>query len=115
MFKFSETVMRLRLAVRAVAEGDLIELLAAIDKSPAPSIYRALLLQLLDRLMQGRPAPRPCEGCGKWFFETENESTAVHRSGWKRRDARFHSCRCMKATHERKRRARLRAEPANGS
>jgi hypothetical protein len=114
MFKFSETVLRLRYAVRDVEEGDLVGLLAAIDTSPAPSIYRALLLQLLDRLMQGRPAPRPCEGCGKWFFETDNESTAIHRTGWKRRDARFHSYRCMKAAHERRRRARLRAEAATG-
>jgi hypothetical protein len=111
-FKFSWTVLQLRYAARAVEERNLIALLAAIDQSPAPSIYRALLLQLLDRFMEGRPAPRPCEGCGKWFFETENESTAVHRSGWKRRDARFHSSRCMKAAHERKRRARLKADSA---
>jgi hypothetical protein len=113
VFDFSETVFRLRLAVSDAEKGDLIGLLAAIDNSPAPSIYRALLLQLLDRFMDGRPAPRPCEGCGKWFFETENESTAVHRAGWKRRDARFHSSRCMKAAHERKRRARLKAEASN--
>jgi hypothetical protein len=112
MFNFSETVMRLRYAVEDVKEGDLISLVAALDESPAPSLYRALLLQLLDRLVEGRPAPRPCEGCGKWFFETENESTAVHRTGWKRRDARFHSYRCMKAAHERKRRARLKDRSA---
>jgi hypothetical protein len=63
------------------------------------------------RFKSGRPDFAVCSV----VLETENESTAVHRTGWKRNDARFHSYRCMKAAHERKRRARLKDQSATTS
>lgn len=109
--QFSFAVSRLRSAAR-LPVGDpetTPELLLLIDESPAGSLYRALLLQLLQRSLSGLGGPKECAGCGRWFFETADPSTAVHRPGWKRRDAKYHSKACMKAAAERRRRARLRA------
>jgi hypothetical protein len=111
VFNFSFAVGRLRYAAR-LADGNanaLPELLLLLDESPAPSLYRALLLQILQRVLRGEAAPRPCAGCGRWFFETSDASTAVHRTGWKRRDAKYHSKACLKAASERRRRARIAA------
>lgn len=81
--------------------------LEALDESPRDSLYRALVLQLL-RSYQRPPFPLPCAGCGKWFRETEEETAAIHRRGWKRADAKYHSARCRKAALERDRRARVK-------
>ena len=110
MFRFSWPAHEVKLAVHALRNNDLVEIFRRVDLSPAPSLYRALLLYVLGLALAGDHAPRSCEGCGKWFFETENASTAVHRTGWKRKDAKYHSVKCMKAASERRRRARKRAQ-----
>jgi hypothetical protein len=114
MFRFSDVAHRVRDAVTALRDGDLVSIFREVDTSPTPSLYRALLLYVLGLALSGEQAPRQCAGCGKWFFETENVSTAVHRTGWKRRDAKYHSVKCMKAAAERRRRARKR-EAASSS
>lgn len=109
-YRFSDPARTIRRIVGQTAEsreGALLSAIGALDGSPCPSLYRALLIQLIADLVGGK-VPRRCAGCGKWFTETENESQAVHRQGWKRADARYHSRRCMKAARERERRARLR-------
>jgi len=81
--------------------------LVAFDNSPANSLYRARVIQLLLSLLQP-PFPRRCIGCGGWFRETETESQAIHGRGWKRYEAQYHNERCRKAAGERRRRARKR-------
>lgn len=87
----------------------IVSCFAAIERAPARTLYRALLLQFMGHLLSGNPVHR-CEGCGRWFSFTEDETQARHREGWKRRDARYHSRACLKATSERRRRARLREQ-----
>jgi len=119
VFNFSEAAQRLRYAARLPLDDPetIPALLLLIDESPAPSLYRALLLQLLERAFAGLGGPKECAGCHRWFFETSNPSTAVHQAGWKRRDAKYHSTACMKAAAERRRRARIakaRQAPVSG-
>jgi hypothetical protein len=107
---FSEPVLRLRQVVEVMESGDPTALpgcLQLIDESPKGTLYRALLLDLLERILQAE-RPRRCAGCGKWFVLTEDASQATHRRGWKRRDSRYHSARCRKAALERERRRRMR-------
>jgi hypothetical protein len=108
--QFSEAVARLHSVARRGKTDPLDGVVACfgqVERTPGRSLYRALLLQLLGHLLGGTPV-RECEGCGRWFSFTEDETQARHREGWKRRDAKFHSRACLKATSERRRRARLR-------
>ena len=113
MFQFSWVVADLTYVTdTATSLGEEVAFLACLDRldeSPRDSLYRALMLQLL-RSYQAPPYPRRCVGCGKWFRETEDETTAIDGRGWKRGDSRYHSARCRKAALERGRRARLREE-----
>lgn len=115
-YLFSEPVYRIRHAVKS-AEADpatgLANTFELVDQTPKGSLFRALLLQLLLRLLEQR-APRQCEGCDAGS-RTEDDSSARVKSGWKRSDARYHSRRCLKAAKERERRARLKlgSQPAS--
>jgi hypothetical protein len=113
-YNFSEPVSILHLVAQAGKEDHLTGIatcLGQIELSPPRTLYRALLLQLLDHFLSGNPL-RPCEGCGRWFVFTEDSSQARHREGWKRRDARYHSRACLKRTSERRRRAKMREQHA---
>jgi hypothetical protein len=109
---FSRLVGNLHRVVRDANEDPVlgvVSCLCRIEEAPQRSLYRALLLQLLEHFLDGNPL-HCCEGCGQWFSFTEDESEARHREGWKRSDARYHSRACLKAASERRRRARLREQ-----
>lgn len=109
---FSRPVGRLHFVAKQANEDPLkgvVSCLGQIERTPPRTLYRALLLQLLEHLLSGNPLHR-CEGCGRWFSFTDDETQARHRGGWKRRDARYHSRACLKAASERRRRARLREQ-----
>jgi hypothetical protein len=117
MYQFSRIVEDLTYVTDTQKRLGTQEAVAAcintLDESPRDSLFRALVLQLLTSF-QEPPFPRPCVGCGRWFRETADESAAIHRRGWKRADAMYHSARCRKAALERVRRARVKKK-ANDS
>jgi hypothetical protein len=111
-YKFSWPVAELHRLAQVVHEDSMqgvVGCLAHLEHIPARSLYRALVLQLIEIAVSGDPL-RPCEGCGRWFSFSDDETQARHRPGWKRRDAKYHSRACLKAASERRRRANLREQ-----
>ncbi len=113
-FKFSAPVAQLHRLADVVHDDPrqgMASCLGQLEHTSRRTLYRALVLQLLEIAVSGDPLS-PCEGCGRWFSYTEDDTQARHRKGWKRRDARYHSRSCLKAASERHRRARLRETAA---
>lgn len=109
-YRYSPIVERVRFLL-SEAEKDrsraTLECVVALDSAPNPSLYRGLLLQLLNDLVGGKVARR-CKGCDRWFTEPETDD-GTRASRARRSDAQYHSRRCLKAASERSRRARIKA------